>query len=197
MIGIGKDRGDSYFFHKSFKTCIAEIRQHQKMRDSDSGDVCWQKSGKSKPMIVDGKHHGYKTMMILYENARWVMHQYHLGVEKIDQEEFVVSKIFYQRTGQVNRSVEDLALGTDETVLGEAGSLIFSKLDSHLDLVNADATSQVCSTFSFCILAIIVESEILMEYHISIVTGKDKDSTEVRLKYISFLILDILCCVRI
>ncbi|CAL9184031.1 unnamed protein product [Musa hybrid cultivar] len=140
--GIRKDGGDSYFFHKSFKTCIAEIRQHQKMRDSDSGDVCWQKSGKSKSLIVDGKHHGYKTMMILYENASWVMHQYHLGVEKIDQEEFVVSKIFYQRTGQVNRSVEDLALGTDETVLGEAGSLIFSKMDRHLDLVNADATSQ-------------------------------------------------------
>ncbi|CAL9118762.1 unnamed protein product [Musa textilis] len=140
--GIRKDGGASYFFHKSFKTCIAEIRQHQKMRDSDSGDICWQKSGKSKPLIVDGKHQGYKTMMILYENASWVMHQYHLGVEKIDQEEFVVSKIFHQRTGQVNKSVEDLALGADETVLGEAGSLIFSKMDHRLDRVNADATSQ-------------------------------------------------------
>ncbi|KAJ8476277.1 hypothetical protein OPV22_020004 [Ensete ventricosum] len=140
--GIRKDGSASYFFHRSFKTCIAEIRQHEKMCDSDFGDVCWQKSGISKSLIVDGKHQGYKTMMILYENASWVMHQYHLGVEKIDQEEFVVSKIFHQRTWQVNKSVEDLALSADETVLGEAGSLFFSKMDHHLDLVNADATSQ-------------------------------------------------------
>lgn len=70
-------------------------------------DVRWHKTGKTKPVIVDGVHVGCKKIMVLYSSLRkgekpektnWVMHQYHLGTgEEEKHGEFVVSKIFYQQ----------------------------------------------------------------------------------------------------
>lgn len=68
--------------------------------------VRWHKTGKTKPVIENGIHRGFKKIMVLYETSKrgskpdkcnWVQHQYHLGSDEDDKEgEFVVSKIFYQ-----------------------------------------------------------------------------------------------------
>ncbi|KAH9301290.1 hypothetical protein KI387_012873, partial [Taxus chinensis] len=66
----------------------------------------WHKTGKTRPVMVNGKQKGCKKILVLYTNfgkhrkpekTNWVMHQYHLGqLEEEKEGELVVSKVFYQ-----------------------------------------------------------------------------------------------------
>ena len=56
----------------------------------------WHKTGKTKAIIEDGVHKGFKKIMVIYirssENgskpykSNWVMHQYHLGTVEEEKE---------------------------------------------------------------------------------------------------------------
>lgn len=105
--GVNKDGSASHFFHRTFKAYNTGTRKRRKISTYGHGDVRWHKTGKTKPIIVDGRHLGCKKIMVLYmstmkgekpEKTNWVMHQYHLGTGEDEKDgEYVVSKIFYQQ----------------------------------------------------------------------------------------------------
>ena len=77
----------------------------------------WHKTGKTKAIIEDGVHKGFKKIMVLYIRSKkgskpyksnWVMHQYHLGSEEDEKDgEYVVSKIFCQQQKQAEKNNEE------------------------------------------------------------------------------------------
>ena len=86
--GVKQDGSVSHFFHRTFKAYNTGIRKRRKINTGDLADVRWHKTGKTRPVVVDGKHLGCKKFMVLYmstmkggkpEKTNWVMHQYHLG----------------------------------------------------------------------------------------------------------------------
>lgn len=105
--GVKLDGSVSHFFHRTFKAYNSGTRKRRKIQHNGADDVRWHKTGKTKPVIVDGKHVGCKKIMVLYSSLRngekpqktnWVMHQYHLGTGEDETDgEFVVSKLFYQQ----------------------------------------------------------------------------------------------------
>ncbi|XP_078444838.1 NAC (No Apical Meristem) domain transcriptional regulator superfamily protein [Wolffia australiana] len=105
--GVKQDGSVSHFFHRTFKAYNTGTRKRRKIHGDNLGDVRWHKTGKTKPVMVDGAHKGCKKIMVLYmsqkknekpEKTGWVMHQYHLGVEEDEIDgELVVSKLFYQQ----------------------------------------------------------------------------------------------------
>lgn len=74
--------------------------------DEDGGETRWHKTGKTRPVFIDGILKGFKKILVLYTNygrqkkpekTNWVMHQYHLGNNEEEKDgELVVSKVFYQ-----------------------------------------------------------------------------------------------------
>ncbi|KAJ6324524.1 hypothetical protein OIU76_011758 [Salix suchowensis] len=111
--GVKQDGSISHFFHRAIKAYSTGTRKRRKIQgDNLGGDVRWHKTGRTKPVIVDGIQKGCKKIMVLYtstvrggkaEKTNWVMHQYHLGTGEDECDgEFVVSKIFYQQQ-QVNK----------------------------------------------------------------------------------------------
>ncbi|XP_010523400.1 PREDICTED: NAC domain-containing protein 8-like [Tarenaya hassleriana] len=103
--GVKQDGSVSHFFHRSIKAYSTGTRKRRKIHDDDFGDVRWHKTGRTKPVILDGVQRGCKKIMVLYGGksgkTNWVMHQYHLGTEEDEKErEYVVSKIFYQQQQQ-------------------------------------------------------------------------------------------------
>lgn len=105
--GVKQDGSVSHFFHRTFKAYNTGTRKRRKINTDGYGDVRWHKTGKTKPVLLDGEHLGCKKIMVLYvsaakggksEKTNWVMHQYHLGTGEDEKDgEFVVSKIFYQQ----------------------------------------------------------------------------------------------------
>ena len=105
--GVKQDGSISHFFHRAIKAYNTGTRKRRKIQGGDFGDVRWHKTGKTKPVILDGIQKGCKKIMVLYtstvrggkaEKTNWVMHQYHLGTGEDECDgEFVVSKIFYQQ----------------------------------------------------------------------------------------------------
>jgi hypothetical protein len=96
----------SHFFHKAIKAYSTGTRKRRKIHDDDFGDVRWHKTGRTKPVVLDGVQRGCKKIMVLYGGkavkTNWVMHQYHLGIEEDEKEgDYVVSKIFYQQPQQL------------------------------------------------------------------------------------------------
>ncbi|CAN6549395.1 unnamed protein product [Malus baccata var. baccata] len=100
------DGSASHFFHRAIKAYNTGTRKRRKIHDGD-GDVRWHKTGRTKPVILDGVQRGCKKIMVLYMSTvrggkpvktNWVMHQYHLGVEEDEKDgEYVISKIYYQQ----------------------------------------------------------------------------------------------------
>lgn len=99
----------------------------------------WHKTGKTKPVSIDGKHIGCKKIMVLYmsiskggkpEKTNWVMHQYHLGTDEDEKDgEYVVSKLFYQQQAQkTGEKIAQDVVGAD--VVDEVG------MDLDLDMVD-------------------------------------------------------------
>lgn len=105
--GVKQDGSVSHFFHRAIKAYNTGTRKRRKIHGDNSGDVRWHKTGRTKPVILDGIQRGCKKIMVLYispskggkaEKTNWVMHQYHLGTGEDEREgEYVVSKVFYQQ----------------------------------------------------------------------------------------------------
>ncbi|CAA7036347.1 unnamed protein product [Microthlaspi erraticum] len=100
--GVKHDGTVSHFFHRAIKAYSTGTRKRRKIHDDDFGDVRWHKTGRTKPVVLDGVQRGCKKIMVLYGGkavkTNWVMHQYHLGTDEDEKEgDYVVSKIFYQQ----------------------------------------------------------------------------------------------------
>ncbi|XP_026663472.2 SUPPRESSOR OF GAMMA RESPONSE 1 isoform X1 [Phoenix dactylifera] len=127
--GVKQDGSMSHFFHRTFKAYTTGTRKRRKINSDDLGDVRWHKTGKTKPVIIDGKHLGCKKIMVLYvssvkgeksEKTNWVMHQYHLGTGEDEKDgEYVVSKIFYQQSKPGDKNGLDPTLEIMKTVVAD------------------------------------------------------------------------------
>lgn len=124
-----QDGSASHFFHRAVKAYNTGNRKRRKINGDDLGDVRWHKTGRTKPVILDGIQRGCKKIMVLYmsplkggkaEKTNWVMHQYHLGTGEDEKEgEFVMSKVFYQQQQQLKQSDKvdnDIDIVTDDFV---------------------------------------------------------------------------------
>ncbi|KAL8234831.1 hypothetical protein R6Q59_020931 [Mikania micrantha] len=107
--GVTKDGLSRHFFHRPSKAYTTGTRKRRKIQtecDLQGGETRWHKTGKTRPVMVNGIQKGCKKILVLYTNfgknrkpekTNWVMHQYHLGQHEEEREgELVVSKIFYQ-----------------------------------------------------------------------------------------------------
>lgn len=108
-----RDGLSRHFFHRPSKAYTTGTRKRRKIQTEEcdiqgntGGETRWHKTGKTRPVMVNGKQKGCKKILVLYTNfgknrkpekTNWVMHQYHLGQHEEEKEgELVVSKIFYQ-----------------------------------------------------------------------------------------------------
>nr|CAB3460456.1 unnamed protein product [Digitaria exilis] len=110
--GVTRDGLSKHFFHRPSKAYTTGTRKRRKIQSErglhgseDVGEARWHKTGKTRPVIVDGQQKGCKKILVLYTNygkqgkpekTNWVMHQYHLGDQEEKDGELVVSKVFYQ-----------------------------------------------------------------------------------------------------
>ncbi|OMO67376.1 No apical meristem (NAM) protein [Corchorus capsularis] len=132
--GVTRDGLSRHFFHRPSKAYTTGTRKRRKIQtecDLQGGETRWHKTGKTRPVMVNGKQKGCKKILVLYTNfgknrkpekTNWVMHQYHLGQHEEEKEgELVVSKIFYQtQPRQCNwsdRSAANLETGGSNVVV--------------------------------------------------------------------------------
>ncbi|KAJ7981519.1 NAC domain [Quillaja saponaria] len=107
--GVSKDGLIRHFFHRPSKAYTTGTRKRRKVHtdtDAEGSETRWHKTGKTRPVYINGKLKGYKKILVLYTNygkqrkpekTNWVMHQYHLGNNEDEKDgELVVSKVFYQ-----------------------------------------------------------------------------------------------------
>ncbi|XP_073044035.1 NAC domain-containing protein 75-like isoform X3 [Primulina eburnea] len=132
--GVTRDGLSRHFFHRPSKAYTTGTRKRRKIQtecDLQGGETRWHKTGKTRPVMVNGKQKGCKKILVLYTNfgknrkpekTNWVMHQYHLGQHEEEREgELVVSKIFYQtQPRQCNWSSEKSSVNA---LLGEGLSV--------------------------------------------------------------------------
>ncbi|XAR67075.1 hypothetical protein NMG60_11013504 [Bertholletia excelsa] len=130
--GVTRDGLSRHFFHRPSKAYTTGTRKRRKIQaecDLQGGETRWHKTGKTRPVMVNGRQKGCKKILVLYTNfgknrkpekTNWVMHQYHLGMNEEEKEgELVVSKIFYQtQPRQCGWAVERSGV----TATGDAGS---------------------------------------------------------------------------
>ncbi|KAJ0813224.1 putative transcription factor NAM family [Helianthus annuus] len=115
--GVQQDGSVSHFFHRAIKAYNTGTRKRRKIHGDDFGDFRWHKTGRTKPVVLDGVQQGCKKIMVLYvspvkggkaEKTNWVMHQYHLGTGEDEKEgEYVISKVFYQQQLQSKPNGKD------------------------------------------------------------------------------------------
>nr|QOI08430.1 NAC024_3A.7_F [Triticum aestivum] len=107
--GVTMDGLSKHFFHRPSKAYTTGTRKRRKIQtecDVHKGETRWHKTGKTRPVMANGRQKGCKKILVLYTNfgkhrkpekTNWVMHQYHLGdLEEEKEGELVVCKIFYQ-----------------------------------------------------------------------------------------------------
>jgi hypothetical protein len=93
-------------------------RKRRKVQTNEGDELRWHKTGKTRPVIQNGKQMGCKKIMVLYiscgkqakklDKTNWVIHQYHLGVDEEEREgELVVSKVFYQTQPRQSSKADD------------------------------------------------------------------------------------------
>nr|CAB3470267.1 unnamed protein product [Digitaria exilis] len=151
--GVKKNGSVSHFFHRTFKAYNTGTRKRRKINTDDLADVRWHKTGKTKPVLVDGKHLGCKKIMVLYmstakggkaEKTNWVMHQYHLGTGEDEKEgQYVVSKLFFQqqfKPGEKNAQELTIADGV-ESMVAEADVPDFTSLPSEGTTMPSEETT--------------------------------------------------------
>ncbi|XP_074309430.1 SUPPRESSOR OF GAMMA RESPONSE 1 [Silene latifolia] len=127
--GVKQDGSASHFFHRAIKAYNTGTRKRRKIHGDDVGDVRWHKTGRTKPVFVNGVQKGCKKIMVLYmstakggkaEKTNWVMHQYHLGTQEDEKDgECVISKVFrqQQQIKQGDKNGEDASDVTDDVVV--------------------------------------------------------------------------------
>ncbi|KAK2971529.1 hypothetical protein RJ640_017898 [Escallonia rubra] len=117
--GVKQDGSVSHFFHRAIKAYNTGTRKRRKIHGDDHGDVRWHKTGRTKPVILDGIQKGCKKIMVLYvslvrggkpEKTNWVMHQYHLGTGEDEKE-----GEYQQQVKQSEISEDHLAEGIEAT----------------------------------------------------------------------------------
>ncbi|GKA61154.1 suppressor of gamma response 1 [Tanacetum coccineum] len=120
--GVQMDGSVSHFFHRAIKAYNTGTRKRRKIHGDDFGEFRWHKTGRTKPVVLDGIQRGNKKIMVLYvspvkggkaEKTNWVMHQYHLGTAEDEKDgEYVISKVFYQQQTNTksNGKDEDIVL---------------------------------------------------------------------------------------
>ncbi|XP_062228652.1 SUPPRESSOR OF GAMMA RESPONSE 1-like [Phragmites australis] len=138
--GVKQDGVVSHFFHRTFKAYNTGTRKRRKINTDDLADVHWHKTGKTKPVLVDGKHLGCKKIMVLYmstvkggkpEKTNWVIHQYHLGTGEDEKDgEYVVSKLFFQHKSGEKNVQELTTMDGVESIAAEADLPDFPLLPS-------------------------------------------------------------------
>nr|APB08589.1 NAC [Rhododendron molle] len=131
--GVKQDGSVAHFFHRAIKAYNTGTRKRRKINGDDFGDVRWHKTGRTKPVILDGVQTGCKKIMVLYvtpvkggkpEKTNWVMHQYHLGTGEDEKDgEYVISKVFYQQ--QVVKQSDKVEQDLPE----EGNDLMIAKVD--------------------------------------------------------------------
>uniref|UniRef100_A0ACD5TPZ4 Uncharacterized protein n=1 Tax=Avena sativa TaxID=4498 RepID=A0ACD5TPZ4_AVESA len=111
--GVTKNGQSKHFFHRPSKAYTTGTRKRRKIQAErdlpnsiNGAETRWHKTGKTRPLMVDGRTKGCKKILVLYmnfgkprkpEKTNWVMHQYHLGdLEDEKEGELIVSKVFYQ-----------------------------------------------------------------------------------------------------
>ncbi|CAD6332859.1 unnamed protein product [Miscanthus lutarioriparius] len=110
--GVSKDGLVRHFFHRPSRAYTTGTRKRRKVHSGDGddggggGETRWHKTGKTRPVLSNGRPRGYKKILVLYTNygkqrkpekTNWVMHQYHLGSDEEERDgELVVSKVFFQ-----------------------------------------------------------------------------------------------------
>ncbi|KAL3501656.1 hypothetical protein ACH5RR_036105 [Cinchona calisaya] len=125
--GVKQDGSVSHFFHWAIKAYNTGTRKRRKIHGDSFGDVRWHKTGRTKPVHLDGIQKGCKKIMVLYlspvkggkpEKTNWVMHQYHLGTEEDEREgEYVISKVFYQQQQVKQSDKNELEVPEDEAMI--------------------------------------------------------------------------------
>ena len=117
----------SHFFHQAIKAYNTGTRKRRKIHGDDFGDVRWHKTGRTKPVLLDGAQRGCKKIMVLYmtmvkggkpEKTNWVTHQYHLGTKEDEKDgEYVISIIFLQQKQTKQGDKADLPEMTDTMIV--------------------------------------------------------------------------------
>ncbi|XP_047341299.1 SUPPRESSOR OF GAMMA RESPONSE 1 [Impatiens glandulifera] len=126
--GVKQDGSVCHFFHRVIKAYNTGTRKRRKIHDDYFGDVRWHKTGRTKPVILDGVQRGCKKIMVLYlsaakgekaEKTNWVMHQYHLGTEEDEKDgEYIISKVFYQQLqGKQTEKIDNDFLKCNDPVI--------------------------------------------------------------------------------
>ncbi|KAH1205148.1 SUPPRESSOR OF GAMMA RESPONSE 1 [Glycine max] len=129
--GAKKDGNYVHFFHRTTNAYATGQRKRRKIHHQQGlteEHVRWHKTGKTKAIIEDGVHKGFKKIMVIYirssENgskpykSNWVMHQYHLGTEEDEKEaEYVVSKVFYQQQKQTEKNEDNPMAGDPANII--------------------------------------------------------------------------------
>uniref|UniRef100_A0A1J3CX69 NAC domain-containing protein 8 n=1 Tax=Noccaea caerulescens TaxID=107243 RepID=A0A1J3CX69_NOCCA len=106
--GANKDGISAFFFHKTVQAYGTGPRKRRKITPTclNEEPVRWHKTGRTKPVLLDGVQRGCKKIMVLYKSSRkgskpeksnWVLHQYHLVTQGEEIGDFVISKITYQQ----------------------------------------------------------------------------------------------------
>ncbi|KAE8735411.1 NAC domain-containing protein 73 [Hibiscus syriacus] len=151
--GVSTDGLSRHFFHRPSKAYTTGTRKRRKIQtecDLQGGETRWHKTGKTRPVMVNGKQKGCKKILVLYTNfgknrkpekTNWVMHQYHLGQHEEEKEgELVVSKIFYQtQPRQCNWS--DRTVTTTTTTTVDATNAVASDPNSRRDSGSGSCSS--------------------------------------------------------
>ncbi|KAG5547339.1 hypothetical protein RHGRI_013124 [Rhododendron griersonianum] len=138
--GVTRDGLSKHFFHRPSKAYTTGTRKRRKIQtecDLQGGETRWHKTGKTRPVMANGKQKGCKKILVLYTNfgknrkpekTNWVMHQYHLGQHEEEREgELVVSKIFYQTQPRQCNWSERSSTGGAAADGGGSGSCSSSK----------------------------------------------------------------------
>ncbi|CAI9096287.1 OLC1v1032391C1 [Oldenlandia corymbosa var. corymbosa] len=134
--GVKQDGSVSHFFHRAIKAYNTGTRKRRKIHGATTGDVRWHKTGRTKPVHLDGVQKGCKKIMVLYlspakggkpEKTNWVMHQYHLGTEEDEREgQYVISKVFYQQQ-QLKQSEKNEVEVSEEDIMTVRGDPVTPK----------------------------------------------------------------------
>jgi len=123
ILGIKQDGSPSFFFHRAIKAYNTGNRKRRKITSQDFGDARWHKTGNTKPIVLNGAQKGWKKIMVLYEGGKektnWVMHEYHLGTEKDENDgEYIFSKVFYQQQVKlVDKDDQDVPEPNESTIV--------------------------------------------------------------------------------
>lgn len=141
-----------HFFHRPSKAYTTGTRKRRKIQtecDLQGGETRWHKTGKTRPVMVNGKQKGCKKILVLYTNfgknrkpekTNWVMHQYHLGQHEEEREgELVVSKIFYQTQPRQCNWTERGGAAVPGVVAGDV-------VTADVNVIRRDSGSGSCSS---------------------------------------------------